>query len=246
MASASSGLALRIRIRRGLGGGGVGGGRGFAAAATDDGDGRGGRGRRRDASPVIVLFPCLLLEREIKRESCPSGKRAVVACVRPRTLPPLPLRSEKQSERERNLEELVFFDCVFFALNFSLRLSTLGSIYSSCSSPLREDLSRFFSISLPVSLSSTPPNQPAMALASAAGRFLRGRRTAEKLAVGLAAAPAAAAAAGALSSVSSSSSPSAAPLAQHQQSRRASGHAENTNTFIREVRQESALCLRHD
>ena len=244
MASASSGLALRIRIRRGLGGGGVGGGRGFAAAATDDGDGRGGRGRRRDASPVIVLFPCLLLEREIKRESCPSGKRAVVACVRPRTLPPLPLRSEKQSERDKFGGARFFRLCVF-ALNFSLCLSTLGSIYSSCSFPLREDLSRFFSISLPVSLSSTPPNQPAMALASAAGRFLRGRRTAEKLAVGLAAAPAAAAAAGALSSLSSSS-PSAAPLAQHQQSRRASGHAENTNTFIREVRQESALCLRHD
>jgi len=245
MASASSGLALRIRIRRGLGGGGVGGGRGFAAAATDDGDGRGGRGRRRDASPVIVLFPCLLLERERKRESCLSGKRAVVACVRPRTLPPLPLRSEKQSERDKFGGARFFRLCVF-ALNFSLCLSTLGSIYSSCSFPLREDLSRFFSISLPVSLSSTPPNQPAMALASAAGRFLRGRRTAEKLAVGLAAAPAAAAAAGALSSLSSSSSPSAAPLAQHQQSRRASGHAENTNTFIREVRQESALCLRHD
>ena len=147
MASASSGLALRIRIRRGLGGGG-GGGRGFAAAATDDSDGRGGRGRRRNASPVIVLFPCLLLERERKRESCLSGKRAVVACVRPRTLPPLPLRSEKQSEREKFGGARFFRLCVF-ALNFSLCLSTLGSIYSSCSFPLREDLSRFFSIFSP-------------------------------------------------------------------------------------------------
>ena len=76
-----------------------------------------------------------------------------------------------------------------------------------------------------------------MALASAAGRLLRGRRTAERLAVGLAAAPSA------LSSSLLSSSPSALFTQHHQQSRRASGHAENTNTFIREVktRRENAL-----
>lgn len=183
-------------------------------------------------------------EREKKREL--SKRQARRSCVRASAHPPPLAPPLRETIREEKFGGARFFRVCVFALNFSLCLSTLGSIYSSCSSPLRENLSRFFSISLPVSLSSTPPNQPAMALASAAGRFLRGRRTAERLAVRLAAAPAAAAAAGALSSLSSSSSPSAAPLAQHQQSRRVSGHAENTNTFIREVRQESALCLRHD
>ena len=82
-----------------------------------------------------------------------------------------------------------------------------------------------------------------MALASAAGRLLRGRTAAGKLAVGLAAAPAAStAAAGNLSSsLLSPSPPSALSSQHHQQSRRASGHAENTNTFIREVRETRAL-----
>ena len=82
-----------------------------------------------------------------------------------------------------------------------------------------------------------------MALASAAGRLLRGRTAAGKLAVGLAAAPAAStAAAGNLSSsLLSPSPPSALSSQHHQQSRRASGHAENTTTFIREVRETRAL-----
>ena len=160
MASASLGLALRIRIRRGLGGGG-GGGRGFTAAATDDG--RGGRGRRRDASPVIVLFPCLLLERERKRESCPSGKRAEVACVRPRTLPPLPLRSEKQSERE---EELVFGRarffrlCVFCLEFFPLLVNSRLDLFLVLFSPPRGPLSFLFHFSPCLSLRHHQTSQP--------------------------------------------------------------------------------------
>ena len=153
MASASSGLALRIRIRRGLGGGG-GGGRGFAAAATDDSDGRGGRGRRRDASPVIVLFPCLLLERERKRESCLSGKRAVVACVRPRTLPPLPLRSEKQSEREK-LRGARFFRLCFCLEFFPLLVNSRLDLVLVLFSPPRGPLSFLFHFSPCLSLFDT-------------------------------------------------------------------------------------------
>ena len=186
-------------------------------------------------------------EREKKREL--SKRQARRSCVRASAHPPPlapPLRETIRERGRARFWKSSFFSTVCFLpgiFPFACQLSA-RSIPRALLSSERTSLVSFPFLSL--SLSSTPPNQPAMALASAAGRFLRGRRTAERLAVGLAAAPAAAAAAGALSSLSSSSSPSAAPLAQHQQSRRASGHAENTNTFIREVRQESVLCLRDD
>jgi len=95
-------------------------------------------------------------EREKERAVQAASAPKLRACVRAPS-PPCP-SAPRDNQRERKssfLEELVFFDCVFFAWNFSLCLSTLGSIYSSCSSLLREDLSRFFSISLPVSLFDT-------------------------------------------------------------------------------------------
>ena len=245
MASASSGRALRIRIRRGLGGRA---GRGGAAAATD-GDAR-GRRRGAAASPVIVaFFPPSLSVLLLERVSFLGGKRAaaVIACFC--ALPsPLTLRAERESERERGRERKSFGrarfrNCVFFScleFSFSSLIVTSLDLFFVALLPFERRVF-FFRLSL---FDTTKP-AAAMALASAAGRLLLGRRTAERLAVGLAAAPAAASAGAgtALSSSLSSSSPSAALLAaqHHQQSRRASGHAENTNTFIREVREKRAL-----